>query len=122
MMFLAKLMSSGWLLVILFAGFLVYLIIRKPKWFGMERKYESPFYPFKQWTWQTPPENWSTQFWQCLIWMVLFGCLAFWLIVATPNPWPYALLPAFMSAVHGFGAGRLYIRVKKLSAGKERLS
>jgi len=115
MMFLAELMSSGWLLVTGFLVFFLYCTIRRPKWLGMERKYESPFYPFKQWTWQTPPENWRSQFWQCLAWMVLFGFQAVWLILATPSPWPYALLPAFISVLAGFVAARIFIRVKNLS-------
>jgi len=122
MQMLIKVVSSGWLFLACFIAFVAYVGIARPLWFskllilcGTKRGYDDPFYYFKRWTWQEPPHNWRSQTLQCILWMAVFGALAFYFVFTMPEqkPWPFIAVPALMSIHFLFFALRIYLRVKR---------
>ena len=120
-----ELLSSGWLFLLFFIALLAYVGIARPTWFGKllkvlgsKRGYEEPFYYFKRWTWKEPPEKWRSKMMQCILWMVVFGALAFFFVFTAPGqkPWPFIAVPAGMSIHFLFFALRIYLSIKRLNA------
>ena len=117
-------LSSGWLLLGGFIAFLAYVGIARPAWFGKllvlfgtKSGYDNPFYYFKHWTWKEPPDNWRSKTLQCILWMAVFGALAFCFVFIMPGPipWPIVAVPALMSVHFLFFALRIYLGVKNVS-------
>lgn len=121
---IAALLSSGWIFLISFMAFLLYVGLAKPGWFsrlmralGSREGCDSPFYYFKSWTWRRPPDNWKGKIWQCLFCMLAFASLAVYLILTKPDPkpWPFIAVPALMSIHFLLFALRIGIRATTVS-------
>ena len=119
------LLTSGWLFLLCFIAFLAYVGIVRPAWYGKllevlgsKRGYDEPFYYLKRWTWKEAPENWRSKMMQCILWMVVFGALAFYFVFTTrgQKPWPLIAVPAMMSIHFLFFALRIYLSIKRLNA------
>ena len=122
MQILVRLLSSGWLFLVGFISFTAYVGIARPLWFskllilcGTKRAYDDPFYYFKRWTWKEPPHKWRSKALQCILWMIVFGVLAFYYMSTMPEqrPWPFIAVPALMSIHFLVFALRIYLRVKR---------
>lgn len=125
MQMLVKVVSSGWLFLACFIAFVAYVGIARPTWFGKflmlcgtRRGYDDPFYYFKRWTWIKPPHNWRSEMLQCILWMTVFGALAFYFVftMSEQKPWGYIAVPGLMSIHFLVCAVRIYLRVKRSNA------
>jgi hypothetical protein len=125
MQMFVELLSSGWLFLLCFIAFTAYFGFARPPWFGKllevlgsKSGFDEPFYYFKRWTWKEAPENWRSKMMQCILWMVVFGALAFFFVYSTPGQkqWPIIAVPAMMSIHFLFYALRIYLSVKRLNS------
>ena len=125
---LVNLITSGWLLLLLMIGFTLYLGLFRPSWcgkmmalFGTKGGCENPFYYFKRWTWEEPPENWRSMFGQCILWTIVFAGLAayFALTKPDPKPWPFIAVPALMSVHFLIFAIRILVKVRATKSSRQ---
>jgi RNA polymerase sigma factor (sigma-70 family) len=90
---LVQLVVGGW--HGFFAGILmiVYIAWRQPAWIEDisfapgQSVYENPFYPWRRWTWTTPPRNWRGTLAASLAAAAMLGGMS-WGIAQGPNPAP----------------------------------
>lgn len=120
MIIFVKLMASGWFFLIGFLGFVAYISLRRPVWvenvakiFSPEWSYENPFYFFKRWTWEKPPENWRSKLCLCISSIFVFGFLPIYFVLTLdgPKPWGFIAVPALMSIHFAIFSVRIVLRI-----------
>jgi hypothetical protein len=77
------------------------------------RVYDSPFYPWKRWTWTTPPLNWRGMLAGSLAAAAMLGIMG-WAVSQGPNPTPgYTALFTAFALVQLGTAARIGVRVRR---------
>ncbi len=125
---IVQLLAGGWFGFLVAALMSLYLVRRQPAWLvdlwaapgGEGRGYDNPFYPYRRWTWTTPPRNWRERLLSSLINGLMTGGLA-WLMMLLDPPSPGMSAVLLLYAVIFLStAARIVIRVSRFRANEHR--
>jgi hypothetical protein len=114
--------EDGWFLLLSTVAFQAYVVIRRPAWFGGllgGRAYDDPFWPFRRWTWTTPPERWK----KAVLTGLLFGLVGFpgmavWLYYRKPGhpQWGFIAFNLLLSLWLVLSSIRIWAKVRAVRA------
>jgi hypothetical protein len=114
--------EDGWFLLLGTVAFQAYIAIHRPAWFAWlfgDRVYEEPFWPFRRWTWTTPPERWrKTVLSGLFLGLVVFPGAAVWFYYRKPGhpQWGFIALELLASPLLVISSIRLWARVRAVRA------
>jgi hypothetical protein len=116
------LIEDGWHVVAGWTAFLAYVAICRPAWYGRflgDGGYDSPFWPFRRWTWETPPARWRAAVRNALLFgLLLFPGTAVWFFFRRRDHPQWGFIAAFilLSLWLILGSIRILARVRLVRA------
>jgi len=123
---IVQLAAGGWFGFMVITLMTLYLVWRRPAWLEDltfapgERIYDSPFYPYRRWTWTTPPQNWRERLFGALMAGSMMGGMSLVLMLSDPPSPGLAAIFVCYAAIFLSTAARIAIRVKRLGKPAHR--
>jgi hypothetical protein len=114
--------ADGWHLVFGSLAFEAFVATYRPAWFGRlvgHHVYDGPFWPFRRWTWMTPPQDWAKLLRNNLVFSLLVcPAVAVWFYVRRPDhpQWGFIAFFALLGLKLVAMSIRIWTRVRAVRA------